>query len=152
MQELDSWIKKLSKQEKIVFSLIILYVIVSSVIFITIRDNFFLFNLLVGINILLLSIYFSFLIIPRKTKVIHLYGDSRRNSDYYSDEQYVPEINLRKYDQEDTKSKQSKKSSISKACFFCQKREMLPYVCKYCMNSYCTDHRLPEKHNCKDLN
>ncbi|MHA1982865.1 MAG: AN1-type zinc finger domain-containing protein [Candidatus Hodarchaeales archaeon] len=152
MQELDSWIKKLSKQEKRIFILIILYVIISSFIFMTLRSNFFLFNLLLGINILLLSTYFSFLIIPRKPRVIHLYGDSSTNSEYHSDEQFVPEINLRKFDREATKGRQPKKTNISNACFFCQKKEMLPYVCKYCMNSYCTDHRLPEKHNCKDLN
>lgn len=37
-------------------------------------------------------------------------------------------------------------------CFFCGKRlEYLPYTCKYCGESYCSEHRLPERHYCEGL-
>jgi hypothetical protein len=37
-------------------------------------------------------------------------------------------------------------------CFFCGKGlEYLPYTCRYCGESYCSEHRLPENHYCKGL-
>lgn len=30
----------------------------------------------------------------------------------------------------------------------CGKDELLPFVCKYCGQSFCAEHRLPESHNC----
>lgn len=34
-------------------------------------------------------------------------------------------------------------------CQQCGKEEALPFVCNYCGNVYCADHRLPEAHACK---
>ncbi len=36
-------------------------------------------------------------------------------------------------------------------CEICGKHEVLPYVCSYCGGVYCSDHRLPEYHNCAGL-
>ncbi|MBA1340816.1 MAG: Rhomboid protease GlpG [ANME-2 cluster archaeon] len=36
-------------------------------------------------------------------------------------------------------------------CSICGKKEMLPYKCKYCNWTYCSEHRLPENHNCPGL-
>ena len=33
----------------------------------------------------------------------------------------------------------------------CSKKEALPFRCKYCGKSFCTQHRLPENHNCEKL-
>jgi len=33
-------------------------------------------------------------------------------------------------------------------CDICGKKEYLPFVCKYCGGTFCSEHRLPEKHNC----
>ncbi len=33
-------------------------------------------------------------------------------------------------------------------CQFCGKEESLPFVCNYCGGTYCSDHRLPEAHQC----
>lgn len=34
-------------------------------------------------------------------------------------------------------------------CAFCKKETgYLPFHCKYCGNSFCSEHRLPENHNC----
>ena len=33
----------------------------------------------------------------------------------------------------------------------CSKREALPFRCKYCGKSFCTQHRLPENHECDKL-
>jgi len=33
-------------------------------------------------------------------------------------------------------------------CQFCSKEESLPFVCNYCGGTYCSDHRLPEAHQC----
>lgn len=33
----------------------------------------------------------------------------------------------------------------------CNKKEALPFKCKYCGKSFCTAHRLPENHNCDKL-
>lgn len=36
-------------------------------------------------------------------------------------------------------------------CSICGKREMLPYKCKFCGYTYCSEHRLPERHHCPGL-
>jgi len=36
-------------------------------------------------------------------------------------------------------------------CSICGKKEMLPYKCKYCGWTFCSEHRLPENHNCPGL-
>lgn len=33
-------------------------------------------------------------------------------------------------------------------CEVCGKKEYLPFKCKYCGGTFCSEHRLPEKHNC----
>ncbi len=33
-------------------------------------------------------------------------------------------------------------------CDVCGKKEVLPYKCSYCGGTFCSDHRLPEQHNC----
>jgi membrane associated rhomboid family serine protease len=40
---------------------------------------------------------------------------------------------------------------MSDICSICGKKEMLPYKCKYCGWTYCSEHRLPENHNCPGL-
>ncbi len=34
-------------------------------------------------------------------------------------------------------------------CDFCGREEALPFVCNYCGRAFCSDHRLPEVHQCK---
>jgi hypothetical protein len=36
-------------------------------------------------------------------------------------------------------------------CSVCGKDELLPYSCKFCNKFFCSDHRLPERHNCDSL-
>ena len=37
-------------------------------------------------------------------------------------------------------------------CTYCKKTlEELPYTCKFCKEEFCSDHRLPEKHECEGL-
>jgi predicted nucleic acid binding AN1-type Zn finger protein len=37
-------------------------------------------------------------------------------------------------------------------CQYCKKAiELFPYKCKFCLNDFCKDHYLPEKHNCGSL-
>ncbi|MEM4312335.1 MAG: AN1-type zinc finger domain-containing protein [Nitrososphaerales archaeon] len=36
-------------------------------------------------------------------------------------------------------------------CSFCGKEEFLPFTCPYCKENFCTEHRLPENHNCSKL-
>ena len=33
-------------------------------------------------------------------------------------------------------------------CTTCNKEELLPFTCKYCGRQFCSEHRLPENHNC----
>ncbi len=40
---------------------------------------------------------------------------------------------------------------MANICSICGKKEMLPYKCKYCGWTYCSEHRLPENHNCPGL-
>ncbi|MGP3667061.1 MAG: AN1-type zinc finger domain-containing protein [Candidatus Bathyarchaeota archaeon] len=42
-----------------------------------------------------------------------------------------------------------KKNNI---CRICRKEVYpLPYRCNYCGDTFCADHRLPEKHNCEKI-
>jgi len=36
-------------------------------------------------------------------------------------------------------------------CDICGKEEFLPYRCSYCGGTFCSDHRLPEKHQCEGI-
>ena len=40
---------------------------------------------------------------------------------------------------------------MSKQCDLCGFTEPLPFTCKFCGNSFCYNHRLPESHNCPGL-
>ncbi len=40
---------------------------------------------------------------------------------------------------------------MPKECDYCGFRDPMPFTCKYCSNSYCYNHRLPETHNCPGL-
>ncbi|MCD4843029.1 MAG: rhomboid family intramembrane serine protease [Methanosarcinales archaeon] len=37
------------------------------------------------------------------------------------------------------------------ACEICGKKEILPYKCKFCGSTFCSEHRLPEHHYCPGL-
>ncbi len=37
-------------------------------------------------------------------------------------------------------------------CDYCGKDEALPFRCQYCHGSFCPEHRLPENHNCPEIN
>jgi len=36
-------------------------------------------------------------------------------------------------------------------CAFCGKRTFMPYRCNYCGQLFCSEHRLPPKHNCSGI-
>jgi len=36
-------------------------------------------------------------------------------------------------------------------CTICGKKELMPFKCKFCGNTYCSEHRLPENHGCSGL-
>ena len=40
---------------------------------------------------------------------------------------------------------------MAEICSVCGKKEMLPYKCKFCGWTYCSEHRLPENHDCTGL-
>ncbi len=37
------------------------------------------------------------------------------------------------------------------SCEKCGKKDVMPYKCKFCGNRFCSEHRLPENHNCLGL-
>jgi membrane associated rhomboid family serine protease len=40
---------------------------------------------------------------------------------------------------------------MAKECNYCGFRDPMPFTCKFCGNSYCYSHRLPESHDCSGL-
>lgn len=40
---------------------------------------------------------------------------------------------------------------MSKQCKYCGFREPLPFTCRFCGDSFCYNHRLPESHDCPGL-
>lgn len=152
MEDIQIWYNKLSKQERYFFFILITYIILTSMIFLAFRTEFNLYKLLIGILIFIYSIYFSFLIIRRKPKIIYFYGDSRSNEEYYSKEKKI-EIDLRELDKQapQIENLKRKKTSFAIGCTICNKKELLPYDCKYCNKKFCSEHRLPEKHSCQGI-
>lgn len=41
---------------------------------------------------------------------------------------------------------------MNEKCDICGKRELLPFRCKYCGGTFCSEHRLPENHECPGIN
>ncbi|MDO9517245.1 MAG: rhomboid family intramembrane serine protease [Methanosarcinaceae archaeon] len=41
---------------------------------------------------------------------------------------------------------------MTNECWICGKQEAMPYKCRYCGKTYCSDHRLPEQHGCTSFN
>ncbi len=48
-------------------------------------------------------------------------------------------------------SPERKKAPINAACGVCKESSMLPFRCKFCSSLYCSEHRLPESHDCEAL-
>lgn len=40
---------------------------------------------------------------------------------------------------------------MKSVCSICFKEVNMPFTCKYCGYHYCSEHRLPEDHNCQGL-
>lgn len=38
---------------------------------------------------------------------------------------------------------------MNNECWICGKKEAIPYKCRYCGQTFCIDHRLPEQHACE---
>ncbi|MDP6459280.1 MAG: AN1-type zinc finger protein [Candidatus Hydrothermarchaeota archaeon] len=36
-------------------------------------------------------------------------------------------------------------------CSYCERSEVMPFKCKFCGEMFCSDHRLPENHECLGL-
>ncbi len=48
-------------------------------------------------------------------------------------------------------SKMKKKTQMEGRCKYCSATTLMGFTCSYCGNYFCTDHRLPEKHECTGL-
>jgi hypothetical protein len=40
---------------------------------------------------------------------------------------------------------------VATRCDFCGKEEYLPFECRYCNGKFCSEHRLPEAHECEGI-
>jgi predicted nucleic acid binding AN1-type Zn finger protein len=49
-------------------------------------------------------------------------------------------------------SKKVKKTTMRGSCEYCGKNELMGFTCSYCDGYFCTEHRLPEKHDCSSIN
>jgi len=43
------------------------------------------------------------------------------------------------------------KSPVHADCAFCGRHVYLPYHCQYCNQYYCSEHRLPFNHDCRNI-
>lgn len=154
--DLERWVESLSPVERQLFILLILFFIINSIFYVLYRNNFVIYSLTVGFSILFFSIFIGYLILPRRPRVVSLYDDQRPYYNQYSDlekeDEPIEQINLTDLDRKSEKYFSRKpKNTKSQACFYCKTIELLPYVCKYCGYSYCSNHRLPERHNCPGI-
>jgi len=46
---------------------------------------------------------------------------------------------------------EKKRIPTSGACAECDERITMPFRCKYCEKLFCSEHRLPENHDCETL-
>ncbi len=51
-----------------------------------------------------------------------------------------------------TKGPGLQEDTLDNNCWICGKREPMMYKCRYCGKTFCSDHRLPERHACEGLN
>lgn len=51
----------------------------------------------------------------------------------------------------ESEQKEKAEAPLKKECSICGNHELLLFKCSYCKNIYCSDHQLPENHNCPEL-
>jgi len=55
------------------------------------------------------------------------------------------------YPEEIPPSKLQKKTKIEGKCYYCNSFASFGFTCSFCGGYFCSDHRLPEKHQCVGL-
>ena len=51
----------------------------------------------------------------------------------------------------ESKQKEKPVAPLRNECSICGNHELLLFKCNYCKNIYCSEHQLPEKHDCQIL-
>ena len=143
----QSLLKQLTREEKQLYFLILIFVLLTLISYIIASEDNRFFFFLFGITVTFVSLLALLWLIPRKPRIIYMYGGSRKSPRLEDD---VPTIDLSKASPPARRSSKTSKDK-TKACYYCKKVELLPFVCSYCQHSFCSDHRLPERHDCEGL-
>lgn len=120
------------------------------------KDSTNVLLMLLGANFFIIAISLTWWVIPRKPKIIQFVGDP--------DSIFLGRPLTEEYEQEEkltftkpmvkksiSSGSEANKNTISKKCAYCNQTDFLPYICNYCRKPFCSKHRLPERHECKEL-
>lgn len=100
-------------------------------------------NLIFGISAIIVSVTFFY------TFILQSIGSgmpgSRRYHDYSKslDRDFRPTVI--------PPPQRTKKMVMKSTCQYCGKSALMGFTCSYCDYYFCSEHRLPEKHNCIGL-
>ncbi len=135
--------ERLSDQEQLVtfISFSSIFVILIELLFLPPDYNLKWF--IVGMTITVISslLIYTFLIHPGRNRT-RLWG--RNNGSYSSySSNFRPSVIK--------PSGRVKKTITDGSCSYCHNPALMGFICSYCNNYFCPEHRLPEKHECLGL-
>jgi len=103
------------------------------------HDYYAWFGMLIVVTTLFVVILINFTDFSA-TKIGFFYSSRKANQDVVFSK-YVPRKAVMT----------ARRSKLYGKCSFCDKDTLMPFKCKYCGNDFCTQHRLPENHECRWL-
>lgn len=135
--------EQLSDQEQLVtiISLSSILFILIELLFLPPDDNLKWFFVGMSITVISSLLIYTFLIHPGRNRT-RLWG--RNNGSYNSSSLNFRPTVIRP-------SGRAKKMISEGYCHFCDKSALMGFSCSYCNGYFCTEHRLPEKHECLGL-
>ena len=98
---------------------------------------------LVGFGSILISVLMVYVFIFYPGKNLHR-GRSRKLRFSRPDSSSFQPVIIRP-------SGKAKNTIIEGKCHFCRNLAIMGFTCSYCKNYFCSEHRLPEKHDCERI-
>ena len=112
--------------------------------------------MLLGADFFIGALALTWWVVPRKPRIIQFAGDPDSiflGRPLVDDNEPQEKLTYTKQTIKKISSTnvQTNKTASSNKCAYCNQIDFLPYVCNYCRKSFCSKHRLPERHNCEEL-
>ena len=140
----------LTNREKTLYFVLGTFILALLLSFLLVDSEYGTALVLFGGSLLLACIAVSIILIPSRPIILRQHDEIRH--DYEEELRLSAErIDFRPTEIQSRYGVGSRPKTQSKKCASCGTVELLPYVCKFCSLPYCTQHRLPERHDCRGL-